>query len=73
MSNGQKQPENDWMARLFKDAMNLKQVMLKKNLTRAKAKCPEPGCNGHLHAVLAGPKKHLHMQCDGECTRRVME
>lgn len=49
----------------------LKRSMLKRGLTRAKAKCEL--CTGHLHGRLAGPKNHLHMYCDGTCNATMME
>jgi hypothetical protein len=51
--------------------MKLKKVMLRRAITAARAKCPF--CEaGFLHGRLAGPKKHLHMACDG-CEVRMME
>ena len=55
---------------VIKKASIMKQNMEKKGLTRAKAKCPY--CDGYWHAILAGPKKHLHFRCDGECKTMMM-
>jgi len=41
-----------------------------KNLRQAKAKCPY--CDGHWFMILAGPKKHMHMKCDGNCGSMLM-
>lgn len=51
--------------------MKLKKVMLKRGITRAKAKCE--ACEGYLHGALAGKKNHLHMRCDGSCKAVFME
>jgi len=52
-------------------AFKLKAQMKKRNLLRAKAKCPF--CKeGFLHGQLAGRKAHLHMACDG-CDVRMLE
>jgi uncharacterized protein with PIN domain len=59
------------VASTMRDAIKLKSVMLKKNLTEARAKCPE--CEGELHGGLAGPKKHMRFWCDGPCKRQMME
>lgn len=55
---------------VIKKASIMKQNMEKKGLTRAKAKCPY--CDGYWHAILAGPKKHIHLRCDGECKTMMM-
>lgn len=52
-------------------AMKLKAVMLKRKLTVAKAKCP--GCDGHVHGRIAGPRNHMRMWCDGTCGAQMME
>lgn len=52
-------------------ASKLKKVMLKRGITRAKAKCEM--CEGYLQGALAGPKNHLHMRCDGSCKAFFME
>lgn len=44
--------------------------MEKKGLTRAKAKCPY--CDGYWHMRLLGPKKHIHLKCDGDCKTMMM-
>lgn len=49
----------------------LKKVMLKRGITRAKAKCEV--CEGYLHGALLGRKQHLHMHCDGSCKSVFME
>jgi hypothetical protein len=50
------------MKKTVKLCMSWKANIIKRGLTRAKAKCPY--CTGYWHGVLAGPKKHLHMHCD---------
>ncbi len=65
---------DDWMDKQLKTlkyAMVMKDNMKKKSITAAKAKCPY--CDGFWHGRLAGPKKHLHMSCDGECKTMLME
>jgi hypothetical protein len=57
--------------RIFEPASIMKKNMLAKGLTFAKAKCPF--CGGHWHARIAGPKKHFHMKCDGDCKSVMME
>ena len=52
-------------------AMKWKAAIIKRGLTRAYAPCPY--CFGKWHGVLAGPKKHLHMRCDGDCGSMLME
>jgi len=52
-------------------ATKLKKVMLKRGVTRAKAKCE--ACEGYLHGTLLGKKQHLHMHCDGPCKAIFME
>lgn len=63
---------------IIERAMKLKKVMLKKGLKRAKAKCPEEGCSGHLNGILAPNRRskdgyHIHMRCDGTCNTVFME
>lgn len=59
------------MGSILTNAMKFKKALQKRSLTRGKAKCPF--CkNGHWHGVLAGPKQHLHMSCDG-CDVMMME
>ena len=41
-----------------------------KGLRQAKAKCPY--CEGHWFMILADPKKHMHMKCDGSCGSMLM-
>lgn len=55
----------------IKKCMIMKNNMEKKNLTRAKAKCPY--CEGFWHATLNGPKKHMWMKCDGDCNTMIMQ
>jgi hypothetical protein len=52
-------------------AMSWKIKIKDKGLKRAKAKCPY--CEGYWHGVLAGPRNHLHMSCDGDCGTMLME
>lgn len=59
------------MQEVLEMGTKLKAVMLKRGLVRAKAKCKR--CDGYLQGVLAGPKKHLHMRCDGTCNAFMME
>jgi hypothetical protein len=65
---------SDFMKRataIIENALKFKAVLIKRGLTRGKAKCPF--CeNGHWHGTLAGPKRHLHMACDG-CEVRMVE
>lgn len=44
-------------------ATKMRKIMERKKISRARAKCPRCG-KGFVHAVLVGPKKHMHMQCD---------
>jgi transcription elongation factor Elf1 len=61
----------DQFLKIFETAQKLKQVMLKKKLTRAKAKCPH--CeHGILYGTLNGHKNHLHMKCSS-CPIVLME
>lgn len=55
----------------IRDAGKMKQVMLRKNLRAARAKCPE--CGGELQGRLAGPKNHMRFWCTGTCQRQMME
>lgn len=57
---------------VFDTMIKFKKVMLKKGLTRARAKCPKPDCSGMLHGALLGPKKHMHFHCD-TCDMKGME
>ena len=41
--------------------LKFKGKMLARGLTTAWTKCPR--CGGRIDAVLAGPKKHIHMSC----------
>ncbi len=61
--------ENRFTTIIYK-AQIMKMNMEKKKLTRAKSKCPF--CNGHWYAVLAEPKKHIHLHCDGNCKTMLM-
>ncbi len=51
--------------------MKIKKAMLRRGLLRCRCKCPR--CGQMIHASLAGPKKHLHMACEGRCGMNVME
>jgi hypothetical protein len=65
---------DDFMKRagaILRNAMKFKKALQKRNLMRGKAKCPFCA-EGHWHGVLAGPKQHLHMSCDG-CDVMMME
>lgn len=59
------------MKETLKKSSVMKKNMIKKGLTRAKAKCPY--CSGHWQAALCGHKKHMHMACDGGCKTMLME
>jgi hypothetical protein len=59
------------MERVMEMATKLKAAMVKRGLTRAKAKCQI--CDGYLQGTLAGRKQHLHMHCDGPCKAVMME
>ena len=59
------------MLETLKKSGTMKQNMLAKGLTRAKAKCPY--CSGYWQAALCGYKKHMHMACDGDCGSALME
>ncbi len=59
------------MLQTLKHANVMKTNMQKKEITRAKAKCPY--CVGMWHARLVGPKQHMHMGCDGDCGAMMME
>jgi ssDNA-binding Zn-finger/Zn-ribbon topoisomerase 1 len=66
--------DKDFMATVrttMRDAAKLKAVMVKKNLTRAKAKCPE--CEGFLVGFRSPYNGHMHMRCTGPCKRQMME
>lgn len=67
-------PEDDMkrFRRIMDAARKLKTVMKRRGLRRAKAHCPICG-TGFLHGVLAGPKQHLHMQCDTRDCAFLME
>lgn len=67
---GHDQSFMDFMKGTIEIAEKLKKSMDKRGLTAAKAKCPR--CAGFIHGRLAGPKKHLHMACDGPCGTRMM-
>ena len=66
-----------YMRKVLIAGLKLKDVMLKKGLTKARAHCPI--CNrlklndgGFIYGALIGPKKHLHMACN-KCDARMME
>jgi len=59
------------MERVLEMGTKLKAAMVKRGLTRAKAKCQI--CDGHLQGALVGRKQHLHMHCDGPCKAVMME
>jgi len=59
------------MERVLEMATKLKAAMVKRGLTRAKAKCKI--CDGYLQGTLVGRKQHLHMHCDGPCKAVMME
>ena len=65
---------DDWSkraAKILESGMKFKAALIKRGLTRGKAKCPF--CeNGHWHGTLNGRKQHLHMACDG-CDVQMME
>ena len=59
--------------KILETGMKLKKVMLDKQITTARAKCPHCA-HGFLHGRLAGRKNHLRMWCDGEgCDIWMME
>jgi ssDNA-binding Zn-finger/Zn-ribbon topoisomerase 1 len=65
---------DDWLTTMrstMRDAVKLKAVMVKKNLYRAKAKCPE--CEGHLVGTRSKYNGHISMICTGPCKRQMME
>ena len=57
------------------DAMRLKKVMIKKNMSKARAKCPAPNCGGMLHGFTYKGRGGLciRMYCDGPCARSMIE
>jgi len=61
----------DWMKDAVADihtAMKLKEVMVRKGIRSAKAKCPKCG-NETMQGRLAGPRNHIRFWCDTEgCT-----
>lgn len=59
------------MEQVFDMGAKLKKVMLKRGITRAKARCEL--CDGYLQGALVGRKNHLHMRCDGTCGSMMME
>lgn len=66
--------EADFMASIrstIRDAGKLKQVMLKKGITAARAPCPE--CDGEMQGRLAGQRNHMRFWCTGTCNRKMME
>lgn len=62
----------DRMIKTVQLSQSWKKNIIKLGLARAKAKCPY--CeHGYWHGRLAGPRKHLHMYCDGDCGTQLME
>jgi hypothetical protein len=59
------------VADTFTNGIKMKQVMLKKGLQRARAKCPK--CEGELQGALVVSKKHLRFWCTGTCGQQMME
>ena len=55
----------------LRDMLKLKTVMLKKDLTAAKARCPE--CGGWLQGRLVGRRQHMRLWCEGSCKRSALE
>jgi hypothetical protein len=57
----------------LRDAMKLKKVMLKRGITKAKAKCPECGgwLRGRLYKGRGG--MNIAMFCEGTCKRSLMQ
>lgn len=51
--------------------LKLKSIMLSKSLTACKCECPR--CGQTINAILAGPKNHVHMACEGKCGMNLME
>lgn len=55
-------------------AFKLKAKMQARHLRRARTKCPQPGCEGTVHATLNGRKDHIHLGCDAPgCSVRMLE
>jgi len=67
--------EMESMLRNFKRGMTMKRNMLNRKLRRAKAKakCPDPNCDGWWFGILAGPRNHIHVHCTGTCRFKMME
>ena len=64
----------DRMMTTVKRAMELKQRMLERQLTQAKATCPHCRKKDSLRLAVAGPKKHLRMHCTTPgCNTMMME
>lgn len=54
---------SDPIMKTLKLAMKLKRVMLKKNLRKAKAVCPN--CpDKFINGALSGPRDHIRFHCD---------
>lgn len=56
---------------IIQKASVMKRNMIAKKLIEAKAKCPY--CAGYWRAILAGPRQHMHMRCDGDCGTMMMQ
>lgn len=55
-------------------ADKMKTVMLKRKVDRAQKTCPRCQVKGALKARLAGPRKHIHINCiTPDCGVQIME
>lgn len=65
----------DWLKDVSETLMlasRLKRALLRKKKRRGWTKCPR--CGSKVHAVLAGPRNHIHMGCENkECNVRCLE
>ena len=59
------------MRQAFETGLKLKSRMIERGLDRAQTKCPR--CGGRIDAILAGPKKHIHMSCRTPSCIQMME
>ena len=74
MMGAQSESKRDFMdaaVEVMQTAAKFKKVMNKKNLLRAKTKCPR--CGSWLHASIAPRNNHIHMSCEGKCGMSMME
>lgn len=64
--------ESKWRATLELH-MKVKRVMMRKGLYRMRVKCPNAGCEGHIHGSRARRNNHTAVWCDGTCGLRIVE